>query len=400
MGLRILHISKSDSGGAGIAAFRLHQAMVNNGIDSKMLCLQTFRQQESSVTKFSDSIFRKILRSTRLPFNKFIKNERILKSRGGKYDSFSFIESDYQVHNHPLVHEADVINLHFINGFVDYSTFFENVKKPIFWTLHDRNPFQGGFHLSYDIKANQENLGDIEEFLSKEKLKIYKKCKNLIIITLNQQMFNLSTKSEHFSGRLNYIIPNTLDTNIFEKSDKNEQRMKFSLPINKKIFLFISYYADNFNKGGDILSEAVEALKDVDMAFYRVGQSDQVNKINTSVINLGSISDETTMANLYSAVDAIIIASREENLPNVMLEALTCGTPVICTPVGGCLDIIENRKNGLITRDFTSESLSEAIVEFGKTLGNFNRDLIRSQALEIFDPRIIVNKYLKAYEKR
>ena len=400
LALKVLHISKSDSGGAGNAALRLHKAMVDQGIDSKMLCLQMSKKEITSVIKFSDSLLKKTIRSTRLPFNKYVKHNRLLKKRGGNYESFSFIESDYLIHRHKLVREANIINLHFINGFVDYKTFFENVHKPIFWTLHDMNPFMGGFHYQEDLKRNKENLGDIEDYLQNEKITIYKQCRDLSIVSLNRWMFELARHSEHFSDRSNFIIPNTIDFATFNIYDKFAQRERFGLPTDKVILMFVSFNSGNYRKGGDILLNTTKEVKARDVIYCQIGRSAASQQSNNLILNLGHFSNEDDLARLYSAVDAVILPSREDNLPNVLLESLACGTPVISTPVGGCLDVIDHGFNGLFTKNVSSESLAETIDDFVSRHESFNRDAIRAKAFEKFSPVIIVKKYLEAYGER
>jgi len=397
LGLKVLHISKSDSGGAGIAAVRLHLAMVRAGIDSKILLLQSHNKRHTGVIKFQDSIIRKILRASRLPLNEYVKNARVLKSKTGTYDSFSFIRSDYRIHLHSAVKEADIINLHFVNGFVDYPTFFSAIKKPIFWTLHDKNPFQGGFHLLSDVENNIGNFRDLEAALRKEKLAIYNSCENLNIIVLNNKMLKLSGQSEHFAERPHYLIRNTLDIDTFKKSEKSVARKHLLLPLNKIILLYVSSYADNYNKGYHIFRTSVIKLGGA-VLILKVGPVSQEKC--EKIIEFGFVRDEYTMAMIYSAVDGVIISSREENLPNVLLESLVCGTPVISTPVDGSLDIIKNGFNGLLTNDFSSESLTDQIEYFSSCHESFDRDAIRAKALEIFSPEIIVKKYLDAYGRQ
>lgn len=399
LGLKILHISKSDSGGAGNAAYRLHKAMIDLGVDSKMLCLQKSRNGISSLVKFSDSILKKTLRSTRLPFNKYVKNNSLLKKRGGQYESFSFIESDYQVHKHQLIKEADVINLHFINGFINYNSFFMKVQKPIIWTLHDMNPFMGGFHYQEDLNRNQENLGDVEDHLRFEKIAIYKQCNELSIVSLNKWMFELARNSEHFHDRPNLIISNTLDFETFNIYDKFEQRKRFGLPASKIILIFVSFHLGNYRKGGDLLLQSMKNFNEKDVIFCKIGKPDKSLELNDLIIDLGYFSNEKELARLYSAADAVILPSREDNLPNVLLESLACGTPVISTPVGGCLDLLEHGFNGLLTKDVSSKSLTETIFHFISHHESFDKDAIRARALETFSPEIIVKKYFEAYGK-
>jgi hypothetical protein len=55
----------------------------------------------------------------------------------------SMHHTQYQVHLAEQVMKADIIHLHWIADWLDYTTFFGAVKKPIVWTFHDENPFRG-----------------------------------------------------------------------------------------------------------------------------------------------------------------------------------------------------------------------------------------------------------------
>ena len=65
----------------------------------------------------------------------------------------------------------DIIHLHWIGGFVDIPTFFKHVKKPIIWTLHDMNPFQGGFHYKDDVLNYKTYISKFDDRIIEEALK-------------------------------------------------------------------------------------------------------------------------------------------------------------------------------------------------------------------------------------
>ena len=89
---------------------------------------------------------------------------------------------------------------------------------------------------------------------------------------------------------------------------------------------------------------------------------------------VGPINDNRKLVDYFSLADAFIIPSREDNLPNVMLESLACGTPVIGFPVGGIKEHVINFKTGLLADNISSESLAEAIEKFCKNQERFNSD--------------------------
>jgi glycosyltransferase involved in cell wall biosynthesis len=67
------------------------------------------------------------------------------------------------------------------------------------------------------------------------------------------------------------------------------------------------------------------------------------------------------MALAYSVVDVFVAPSREDNLPNTVIESMTCGTPVAAFDVGGMRDMVDHRHNGYLTQPFDTEDLARGI---------------------------------------
>src|SRR5206468_8138010 len=65
----------------------------------------------------------------------------------------------------------------------------------------------------------------------------------------------------------------------------------------------------------------------------------------------------------YSAADALVLASKREGWPNVLLEAMACGTPVIAARVGGTPEIVTSRAAGVLFEPLTAAALSAAVRE-------------------------------------
>lgn len=72
---------------------------------------------------------------------------------------------------------------------------------------------------------------------------------------------------------------------------------------------------------------------------------------------------QTNPADYLSFADLLVLSSSYEGLPNVLIQALACGTPVVSTNCsGGVRDILDNGKTGYIVDDFTPEELAKGII--------------------------------------
>ena len=93
---------------------------------------------------------------------------------------------------------------------------------------------------------------------------------------------------------------------------------------------------------------------EVDLVAFGPPQ-EELETLTTRIKSLGHIEDNEHLATVYSAADVFLLPSREDNLPNTMLESMACGTPVLSFEVGGIPDMIENGITGYMAPPFDSE---------------------------------------------
>lgn len=394
--MKIAIVSSSDSGGAGIAALRLHKALMSYGVDSSMLCLHK-TTDTPNVYEYKKSFFAKVI--DHLPFIPYKQNKykKYFSELSKHYECISFPEAIYDISTHPIIQQADIINLHWVGNILDYTRFFKNIKKPIVWTLHDMNPFLGIAHYLGDRNTNNQFFS-LEEKVRKFKLTAINSHSNVSVVNLCQWMREESERSETFINRKHTIIPNSINTSIFKAYDQIEVRRKMNLPIDKPILLFVSQSVKNYRKGFDLLQNAIKRLGN-DCFLLVVGQASEnmVNKDNYRF--LGSIKEEKHMAMVYAAADAFILPSREDNLPNTMLESLCCGTPVISFSNGGMRNHIRTLKNGVLVEDMTSDALLNGIHLFLNNIHNFDREHIAKKAHSVFSPSVQAKCYIDFFKK-
>lgn len=401
--MKIVHLNKFDSGGAAYAAIRLHEGLINAGIDSYFLTLGDKNKNITNkhvITRQKPTRLVYWLARIGIYLKKSLKNKYTIKRLSGKYEIFSFPESDYNLHEHSLIKEADIIHFHWISDFVDLSTFFKQVnKKPVIWTLHDMNPFQGGFHYLGDVLSNPK-FNNIEKKLRLQKLEYYKEAQNLHLITLCNWMKTEVEKSDLLKKFSSTIIPNSVSPDFFKLRNKNECRAEFGYPIDKKMLIFVSESLDNRRKGGKVLYDALTELDSSDVELICVGINNGksiFNKLNCHFT--GKISDQETMAKLYSCADYFVLPSSEDNLPNVMLESLCSGVPVIAFNVGGMKDHIKNDENGFLVNEISAHALSQTIDKAIKHEHFWDNTQISLSAQEKFSPESQVKKVLRLYQK-
>lgn len=390
--MRIVHISQNDSGGAGLAALRLHKALLSVGQESFLLCLNK-NTNEENVVRYTPSIFSKIISHTLFPY-KQNKYKQFVKLYDKDYECTSFPDALFDISKHPLVQSADIVNLHWVGSMLNYQQFFSSVRKPIVWTLHDQNPFLGIAHYYSDQKKNKQHLL-LENKLMLKKTNAIHKHGSLTIVALNEWMRRLSEGSKTFASFPHYIIKNCVDTSIFKYYDKKQLKNLFGVPTNLPVFMFVSQHVDNPRKGFDLLAQALSFL-DKPSYLIVVGRNiDLVQREN--VLCLNTVKDERLMAFLYAASDAFILPSREDNLPNTMLESLCCGTPVITMPTGGMLDVI-NDSNGILAEDISVSALTNALNVFIQNKDAFSPEKIAENARLLFSSTEQANSYIELYE--
>lgn len=91
----------------------------------------------------------------------------------------------------------------------------------------------------------------------------------------------------------------------------------------------------------------------------------------------------------------LVIPSYTEGLPNIMMEAMSCGTPVLATPVGAIPDIIVDGKTGFIMADNSAKCISINVI---KVLNNPDLELIVKNAKTLIEQRFTYQKAEERYK--
>lgn len=401
--MKVLHITCFDNGGAGTATLRLHKGLLKLNIESKVLVLAK-RTDAREVYEFEKKnkhhlLILRILKKLGLPQTLEHKNDNKYKKFKGVFEYFSFAKTSFtNLTNHPLVQNADIINLHWVPNFIDYQSFFKNINKPIVWTQHDMNVFQGGFHYKEDDLRNK-HLFHINNEQYQCKLSAISKlsAKAIHVVSPSKWMLNEASNSEILGKFKHYNISNGIDPSIFNLKDSLSLKKQLGLDPNKLTVLFVSETVGSIRKGFNYIQELVNdfELKST-CEFVAVGNFKNSKK-NNGVIYLGSINSEDRISQIYSSADIYLLPSREDNLPNVMLESLAAGTPIVAFNIGGIKDLVINGFNGFLSDELSAKGLKESLSKCISNINKFNNKEISQNLISKYNIEAQAKSYIKLY---
>lgn len=131
-------------------------------------------------------------------------------------------------------------------------------------------------------------------------------------------------------------------------------------------------------KGHDLVIEAVGLLRrqGLDARLCVIGTGPLRDELQAQASRLGLAGDVRFLGALpqeqlvawYGAADLLVLASEREGWPNVLLESMACGTPVVATAVGGIPEIVKPPVTGRIVQQRSAQALADAALDLWRDL--------------------------------
>ncbi len=408
--MKIVILSTSDiSGGAAIAAHRLHVSLLESGIDSIMVVQNKLSDEFKVIGPKTKIIkFINLIRPTidQLPTKLYKHRTKTLFSPAllGFNNTVDIINNL----------NPDIVHLHWINGGMLKIEDLKKIKAPIVWNMQDMWPFTGGCHYDEECgeyvnscnncKVLQKNkLFNLSNIVFIRKQRTFKQC-NIFPVGVSNWISYCAKNSTLFKQNQVSTIHNCIDTNLFSNIDKKVARSIFKLPLDKKIILFgaMNVLGDP-RKGAKQLFQALETLNYIDNTIVVIAgksQPETLEKIKYETYFIPPLKDESSLVLLNNIADVVIVPSIQENLANTIIESLSCGVPVVAFNIGGNSDMIQHLHNGYLAKPLDHNDLALGI-EW--VLNNKNYDAIsnnaRTTVITKFDCKKIVQKYIELYKK-
>jgi glycosyltransferase involved in cell wall biosynthesis len=386
--IRVLHLAQSDGGGgANRAAFRLHRSLRDLGVASTFHPGRKIGDDPDVIPAWPPiagdfiSTLAAWLDSHSLDF---------YPDRRG--DVFSPIRLCYGRPRRKLVAIADIVCLHWIAGSFLHPRHLARLDKPLVWRLSDLWPFTGGCHFPAACRKFEDRCGSCPSlgsaadddlaargFAARER---YYDGLDLTVAAPSRWIAEEAKRSRLFRHRRIVHIPTGIDTSIFRPMPRAEARRLLDLPADATMLLFGAMDSTtNSRKGFAPLRQALSRFARSPSARGAVavvfgGETDAATDVEgLPLIHVGKITEQERLAWLYAAADVLVAPFIEDNLPNVVLEALACGTPVAAFAAGGIPDAVEHQRNGVLVPVGDADALADGIA--------WALDPVRKPSLEV-----------------
>lgn len=382
--MNITHLNTFDvEGGAARAAYRLHQGLLKIGENSRILCKHKKSQDNTVLQILGDNEDNKdYLANFRHINTHYIYNNRTSVTN----TLFSCAYPGFELAPLPIIENSDVINLHWVANEYQSPLTIKNLLdlgKPLIWTLHDMWAFTGGCHYSagcqgYETDCSscpqlKNDIYNLTNAILQDKIPIFNHP-NLVIVSPSQWLADCAKKSQVFRHNRVEIIPNSLDTEVFTAIPKSSAKASLNILPEEIVLLVGSSSAKERRKGFYELIEILklcqeneginQLIKDNKIRICCFGETiDNFQELDFKVTPLGIVNSDEKLSQIYSAADVFILPSLEDNLPNTMLEAMSCGTPVIGFNLGGIPDLVTNEVTGFVTPENDIQAMADKIIE-------------------------------------
>jgi glycosyltransferase involved in cell wall biosynthesis len=360
-------------GGAATAAYRLHRGLLSINLESRMLVGYKFGKDATVFKASPDPVGRAIdfLRPAldSIPLTPY--------PRRSKKTVFSFEWLPDRLAPKIARWQPSVVNLHWVgSGFVQIES-LARWSVPVCLTLHDMWYMTGGCHYSEGCDRFEASCGacpllqsnDPHDFTHRvwQRKKAAWSGGNITLVMASQWMADLAKRSSLFADTPMRVIPYGLDTEIYQPIDRFQARQQLNLPTDRQLILFGAVNAaSDPRKGFDLLMAALALLpperrERVDLVLLGATRPQVEPNFGLATHYLGSVREGLDLARVYGAADVFVLPSREDNLPNMILEALACGTPCVSFGVGGIPEAINHLQNGYIAPAFETAELARGI---------------------------------------
>ncbi len=414
--MKVVLINTSEHrGGAAVACGRLMQALRRSGVDARMLVAVS---DDNDAIEYCDTQLKRRHYKWAFLWERWGIFRQNGFSRANLF-TVSTAEAGLDVADHPVVQEADIIHLHWVNqGFMSLRGLKRllSLGKPVVWTMHDMWPTTGICHHARTCDRYTGSCGqcmflnstrehDLSHRTFVRKQKVYATAP-LHFVACSAWLRRLTEKSALLKAADTVCnIPNPIDTQFFMPDDKSEARHSLGLPTDKKLILFGAVNAADKRKGIDYFIDTLRFLHNcydslsekIELVVFGSAAGMPIDTLPYRCTSMGYIASPETMRTIYRAADVYVTPSLEENLPNTIMEAMACGTPCVGFETGGIPEMID-AANGYVAQYKDAADMAHGIATVLDDNNHPAKSLAaREKVINEYGEEIVASRYISLY---
>jgi len=371
--LRVVHLAAHDGrGGAARAMRRLHAGLAALGVDSRVLVRERF-SAEPGIAAFAPSGHPSRARAARRIARDLARYEWACPPAD---EPFSDDRAPLGARLLGAVPEADVYNLHWVGGFVDWRAVLPALARraPVVFTLSDLNPITGGCHYDLGCGRYRDACGacprlrstdpeDLSAAVLARKLRALDAVApgRLQLVAGSRWLAERIRESRLGRDLPTAVIPRAVDTARFRPRGRAAARRRLGLSAGDRVALFVSTRLANRRKGLEHALAAAETLRELPgFRLVCVGFGPRSDWRGLPVLEIGHVADDERMADLLSAADVLLAPALQEAFGLAVLESLSCGTPVVAFDTGAAPDLVKPGVHGFVVPVGQARAMGQA----------------------------------------
>ncbi|MCR5679844.1 MAG: glycosyltransferase [Prevotella sp.] len=413
--MKVLIVNTSErTGGAAVAAGRLCEALMNDGVKARMLVAH--KQTKALYVAEVGTWWRK-------KWN-FVYERLVIWLRNGlnRQNLFkvSIANTGTDITRTPEFQEADIIHLHWTNqGMLSRRDIRKILQsgKPVVWTMHDMWACTAICHHAYECHRYESECGecpflrgkgehDLSYRVFHRKQQMLSEAQGkLTFVCVSKWLAERARKSALTGGFPVEVIPNAISLSRFKMTDRTDARTALDI-AEPWVITYGAARIDDPIKGFSYLVEALRLLtqqgdikgKDIRlMLFGDIRQPELLLSLPVSYTHLGYVDDDDQLSLLYSASNATVSSSLYETFGQTLIEAMACGSVPVSFDGSGQADIIDHLRTGYLAKRLSAQSLADGL-RWALTCGIERQDLRRSVARR-YTENVVTRRYEELYER-
>ena len=310
----------------------------------------------------------------------------------------------------------DVVNVHNLHAARWGCDVIETCLEcaPTAWTLHDMWSFSGRCAYSYDchkfLTGCDATCPTPDEYPAlapsliatawQERRRLLEDHSALIAVCPSRWLARSARAGLWRSHRVE-VIPYGVPLETYVPLDRAAARAELGVPAGGAVVSFVANLLSERRKGAEILAQALTVVKSRPLTVLVLGRGElKIAADGIKVCALGFVEDERRRAVAYSAADVMVHPAPVDNLPNVVMETIACGTPCVGFAIGGVPDMVRPGVTGWLVDEVTPAALGEAIdnaideVQRGSGLRASCRDIAERE----YGDQLQARRYLTVFE--